>query len=165
MQPPLLADISTLLLRDLEGFQREIALFPDDDTLWKAPPGVRNAAGNLGLHVAGNIQHFIGHLLGGVPYSRNRDAEFSRRSGTRSEIVAELGRAIAAVRDVLPRLSAEQLDATFDGAGTAVPVSVRRFLLHLCTHAAFHLGQAGYLRRIVTGDTRSTNTVSSARLT
>jgi hypothetical protein len=43
-------------------------------------------------------------------------------------------------------------------------VSTRRFLLHLCTHAAFHVGQLGYLRRIVTGDSRSTNSVSAGGL-
>jgi len=33
------------------------------------------------------------------------------------------------------------------------------FLLHLATHLSFHIGQAGYLRRVLTGDTASTNAV------
>jgi uncharacterized damage-inducible protein DinB len=64
---------------------------------------------------------------------------------------------------VVPRLSDKQLDAPFD-AHAGVVVSTRRFLLHLCTHAAFHVGQLGYLRRIVTGDSRSANTVSAGGL-
>lgn len=156
-------DYRAVLLRDLEGLQREVAMYPDDASLWVTSEGVTNSAGNLALHIAGNIQHFIGHILGGLPYRRDRDAEFGRRSGSRVEIVSELERAIAAVTEALPRLTDAQLEATFD-AHPGVSVSTRRFLLHLCTHTAFHLGQVGYLRRIVTTDSRSTNTVNAARL-
>jgi uncharacterized damage-inducible protein DinB len=163
MPTPITAEFSVVLLRDLEGLQREIGFFPDDDSVWTTRPGVANSAGNLALHIAGNIRYFIGHHLGGIDYVRDRDAEFGRRSGTRDELIAELGHAIAAVRDVLPRLTEERLDRLFEGH-SGVLVSTRRFLLHLCTHTSFHLGQAGYLRRIVTGDSRSTNTVSASRL-
>lgn len=163
MQTSITAEFSAVLIRDLEGFQREIGLFPDDLTLWETRPGVSNSAGNLALHVAGNIRHFIGHVLGGLPFTRDREAEFGRRAGTRQETIAALGRAVDAVREVLPRLTSEQLDATFTGHPD-VTVPTRHFLLHLCTHTSFHLGQAGYLRRIVNVDDRSTNTVNAARL-
>lgn len=133
------------------------------ELIWAIRPGIANAAGNLALHVAGNIQHFIGHQLGGSPYQRDREAEFGRRRRTRDEIGAELDRAIAAVRDVLPMLGAARLDAPFEGH-PGVPASTRRFLLHLCTHTALDLGQVGYLRRIVTGDSASTLAVSASRL-
>jgi uncharacterized damage-inducible protein DinB len=160
---PITEDFALVLLRDLEGLQREIALYPDDHTLWVTPEGIANSGGNLALHIAGNIQHFIGHEMGGLSYRRDRDAEFGRRSGSRAELIEQVQQAIAAVNDVLPRLTDEQLDAPF-GAHTGVVVPTRRFLLHLCTHAAFHVGQVGYLRRIVTGDSRSTNTVSAGGL-
>ena len=38
------------------------------------------------------------------------------------------------------------------------------FLLHLCTHLAFHLGQAGYLRRALTGDARTSGALSLKEL-
>jgi uncharacterized damage-inducible protein DinB len=164
MDSTITAEFSGFLLRDLEGLQREIELFPDEETPWMTRPGVANSAANLALHVAGNIQHFIGLHMGGIPYTRNRDAEFNRRAGTRQEVIAELARAIDAVHDVLPRLSSEQLEALFDAHPAPVPLSTRRFLIHLCTHTSFHLGQAGYLRRIITGDPRSTNTVTAERL-
>lgn len=164
MPAHLTGDIAALLVRDLEGFQREISLFPDDASVWRTAPGVSNSAGNLARHVAGNLQYFIGAVLGGTGYVRDRDREFGDRSSTRAELVAELGRALDAVRTVLPRLSSEQLDATFAAHRTSTPTSTRRFLLHLCTHTAFHVGQAGYLRRIVMGDSRSTDTVTASRL-
>ena len=163
MQTSITAAFSAVLTRDLEGFQKEIALFPDDETLWETREGVANSAGNLALHIAGNIQHFIGQVLGDIPFTRDRNAEFGRRSGTRQELIAALDRALDAVRQVLPHLTIEQLDAPYTGHPD-VSTSTQQFLLHLCTHTSFHLGQAGYLRRIVNADGRSTNTVNAARL-
>jgi len=160
---PILDDIGTLLRRELEGLEREIALFPDDHVLWATKQGVANSAGNLALHISGNLRHFIGHELGGVPYRRDREREFGLRQGSRAEVIDEVGRAIAVVADVLPRLTDERLSATFT-AHPEVAVSTQRFLLHLCSHTAFHVGQIGYLRRILTGDSRSTDTVSARRL-
>ncbi len=68
----LTTDVRSLLVRELEGFKREIALFPDDASVWKTVPGVTNSAGNLAMHVAGGLQHFIGGVLGGSGYVRNR---------------------------------------------------------------------------------------------
>ncbi len=109
----LMGDVAIMLVRELEGFQREIALFPDDESVWRTVPGVTNSAGNLALHVAGGLQHFIGHVLGGSAYVRNRETEFGRRSGTRSDVAAEITTAIAVVREVLPRLSVSRLEEMF----------------------------------------------------
>jgi hypothetical protein len=145
-------DIATLLTRELEGFKRELELFPDDQTIWRTVPGVTNSAGNLAIHVAGGLQYLIGAVLGGTGYVRNREAEFGRRGGTRSEVMAELDRAMAVVCQVLPQLSDDTLAADFPEAVLGVRFRTSRFLLHLCAHAAFHLGQAGYLRRAMTGN-------------
>src|SRR2546430_15182523 len=148
-------NIAQLLSRELEGFKRELALFPDDETVWTTVPGVTNSAGNLALHVAGGLQYLVGALLGGTGYVRNREAEFGRRSGTRSELVAELDKAAAVVREVLPRLPESALAAELPEPVMGMRFRTDLFLLHLCAHAAFHLGQAGYIRRIVTGDATS----------
>ena len=154
-------NLTTLLVRELNTFGRELDLFPDDLTIWKAAPGVTNSAANLALHVAGNLQHFVGSVLGATGYVRNRDLEFSRSSGTRAEVKAELQAAIRVVEGVLPTLSDEVLAKPYPlnmVPGKDVVTSL--FLQHLCSHAAFHLGQAGYLRRTVTGDATSAGPVS-----
>ena len=153
------ADFARSLVRELEGFKRELALFPDDDTVWKTAPGVTNSAGNLALHVAGNLQHFIGSVLGRTGYVRNREAEFGRRSGSRAAISRELDVTITVVRKVLPPLSAEALAAEFPEPVMGLRFRTGAFLVHLCAHAGFHLGQAGYLRRVVTGDVTSSGPV------
>jgi uncharacterized damage-inducible protein DinB len=164
MATSLTDDLALLLSRELESFERELALFPDDDSIWRTSDCVSNSAANLALHVAGNLRHFVGAEIGKTGYIRDRPAEFARRSGTRAEVVAELADAVRTVRDVLPWLTDAQLDAELTPPGVPAPITTRRFLVHLCVHAGFHLGQAGYLRRIVTGDPRSTNSASVARL-
>jgi hypothetical protein len=148
-------DVVALLTRELDGFKRELELFPDDQSVWSTVPGVTNSAGNLALHVAGGLQYLIGGVLGRTGYVRNREAEFSHRSDMRSEVIAELDRAMAVVREVLPQLSAGALTAEYPEPVLGVRFPTGRFLLHLCAHAAFHLGQAGYLRRAMTGNSAS----------
>jgi hypothetical protein len=158
VNPPA-SGIARALERELEGFKREIALFPDDIVCWQTAPGITNSAANLALHVAGNLQHFIGAVLGGTGYVRNREQEFGRRSGPRADIARELDTAIRVIRDVLPGLTRERFDAPFPESIMGLPFQTGMFLQHLSAHAAFHLGQAGYLRRVVTGDTTSAGPV------
>jgi hypothetical protein len=162
----LAGDICLLLVRELEGFRREIALFPDDVSLWQTAPGITNTAGNLALHVAGNLQHFIGGVLGGTGYIRDRELEFSRRSGTRAEIVAEIDATLAVVRRVVPGVPAIVFDEIYPEAVIrSRKIGTRVFLLHLCAHAAYHLAQAGYLRRVITRDERSSGAIPLEELT
>jgi hypothetical protein len=157
-------DVTQLLVRELEGFKREIALFPDDESLWRTVPGVTNSAANLAMHVAGGLQYLVGSVLGHTGYVRNREREFGRRSGSRAEVTAELDRALAVVRGVIPRLTEEDLLADYPEAVLGVTFGTRIFLLHLCAHAAMHLGQAGYLRRALTGDPTSSGPLPLAPL-
>jgi uncharacterized damage-inducible protein DinB len=153
------ADAARLLIRELETMEREIDLFPDDDTVWQTVPGVSNSAGNLALHLAGNLQHYIGAVMGSSGYVRNRPVEFNARLRPKSEVIAELRNANDVVRRVLPTISDAQLAQPFPEAVGSVTPRTGFFLLHLCAHAAFHVGQAGYLRRVLTGDARTSGAV------
>ena len=143
-------DLALTFARDLASVKAEILAYPDDSTPWATPPGAPNSGGNLVLHLAGNLRHFIGAGFGGSGYTRDRDAEFSTRSGTRAELAAlidatatEVARGIAAVTDA-------QLAAPTTIANVTLPVS--RAVLHLAIHLGYHLGQLDYHRRLVTGD-------------
>jgi uncharacterized damage-inducible protein DinB len=153
------SDLVILFVRELETVQREVEMCPDDAALWQTQPGVANSVGNLGAHLAGNVQHFIGAVLGKSGYVRNRDFEFSRREGTRAEIVADLQAAIDAVKKYLPALSDADLEREYPEAVGGVKMRTSLFLMHLASHAAFHMGQADYLRRIANNDTRTATTV------
>jgi uncharacterized damage-inducible protein DinB len=157
-------DIVVLLTRELDGFSREIALFPDDESIWRALPGVRNPAGNIALHVAGNLRHFIGTVLGDTGWVRDRDAELSRRDGTRQDVCAELEDAARVVRAVLGRLTPADMELPMPSAPTPGETPIGRFLMHLTVHAGYHLGQVGYLRRILTGDAQTSGAMGLAPL-
>ena len=75
--------INTLLQlfqRDLEKLKTEISSYKDEKKIWVISGEVKNSAGNLCLHLCGNLQHFIGAVLGNSGYVRNRDAEFTRKN-------------------------------------------------------------------------------------
>ncbi len=158
-------NLSILLVRELETFERELDLFPDDESAWRSPPGISNSAANLALHVAGNLRHFVGAVLGGDGYVRNRELEFGRRSGPRGDVKAEIRAAIRAVEETLARLPAEAYEHEYPEPVGGLRLRTDRFLMHLCSHAAYHLGQAATVRRAVTGENRSSGPVPLAALT
>jgi hypothetical protein len=161
---PLAADLLILFRRDLGCLGREVAAFPDDATLWRTLPGISNSAGNIALHVAGNLRHFVGTVLGGTGYVRDRDREFARREGTRAELIAELERTASDVAVGLQALTAAAEAAPYPAAVAGHHAPTGRFLLHLEAHLAFHLGQAGYLRRALTGEAGATGGMGIAEL-
>ena len=158
------SDVQRLLIRELDGLGREVGLFPDNRQLWVTPVGVSNSAGNLALHVAGNLQHFVGAILGGTGYVRDRDSEFATRTGTRAQVQHELQVAAQAVESALTRMDTAALQRPMPGAPNGLTIRTDLFLLHLVSHTAFHLGQAGYVRRIVCGDATSSGPLPMSML-
>jgi len=158
-------NLAILLVRELETFQREIDLFGDEERLWIAAPACPNSAANLALHVAGNLRHYVGAVLGRTGYARDRDREFGLRAGTRGEVKADLRAAIRDVETILPALPDAIFSEDFPEPVNGLRLRTDRFLMHLCAHAAYHLGQADYLRRVVTGENRSSGPVPLAALT
>jgi uncharacterized damage-inducible protein DinB len=146
------ADLKTVIARELRALAREVQAYPDDASVWRTLPGISNSAGTLVLHLAGNIQYYIGTKLGGGGYVRDRQAEFARRDVPRRELLAEIDRAIAAVEGTLPRVSDQTMAADFPEPVGGKTLRTGEFLLHLATHLGWHLGQLDYHRRMVTGD-------------
>ena len=138
--------LATLFQRDLNRLIKEIAAFPNDEQLWQTAPGVTNSAGNLALHLEGNLREFIGRQIGGVTYTRQRSAEFDTKGLTREDLIAR----IEATRDlVVGSLPAAKLDEIFPENVLGEPLTTRHFLLHLYGHLNYHLGQINYLRRLL----------------
>ena len=83
-------ELATLFRRDLAKLIQQIESFPDDESLWRVLPGVSNAAGNLALHLQGNLKEYVGPQLGQLSYVRNRPLEFSTRGLSKREVCAQL---------------------------------------------------------------------------
>jgi hypothetical protein len=143
------SELISLFTRDLRRVAQEIEAFPTDESLWQTAPGVTNSAGNLALHLEGNLREYIGRQLGGIAYTRQRPLEFSTTGLTRADVAAR----IDAVREsVIPTLANANLDALFPENVLGQPLTARQFVLHLLGHLNYHLGQIDYLRRMNTGD-------------
>lgn len=144
------SDLAELFRRDLTRLTQELELFPGDAYLWKTLPGVKNAAGNLTLHLEGNLRHYIGNHLGGISYTRDREYEFGTKGMPVSGLLARIEPLKTLVPGILDKLPDSKLDEVFPEEMWGAPRITRLFLLHLYGHLNLHLGQIGYLRRIIT---------------
>jgi hypothetical protein len=153
-------ELERVLVRDLAAMRREIVAYAREADVWATPDGIANPAGNLALHAAGNLSHFVGAVLGGSGYVRDREAELGARDVPRAEILAALEAAEAAVRETLPRIPAERLAEPYPVEIGGTRLSISQFLVHLTTHLAYHLGQVDYHRRLVTGDAATVTAMS-----
>jgi hypothetical protein len=157
-------DLAAMLDRDLRALQRELEAYPDERQIWQAVPGLPNSAGTLALHLTGNVQHYIGACLGGTGYVRDRSAEFARRGVPRAELVAEVERTRLAVKTGLERLAPNAVDHDFPELIAQARLRTGDYLVHLCTHFAYHLGQLDAHRRVVTGNPEGVGALRPAEL-
>jgi hypothetical protein len=144
------AGLAALFSRDLTRLIQELQAFPSDATLWERAPGVKNSAGNLVLHLEGNLREYVGRQMGQVAYSRTRDREFALTGVSRDEMVRRMQDVKELVAKVVAPLSDSELGATYPEDVLGTRLSSLDFLVHLHGHLNFHLGQIDYLRRILT---------------
>lgn len=147
----LLRSVAAILDRDLRTLRREVEAYPEERALWQQVPGISNVGGTLALHLAGNLQHYIGARLGQTGYVRDRTAEFSRRDVPRSELLSQIEAARTAVEAVLSGAQQPDVNADYPETIAGSRVTTGDYLIHLATHFAYHLGQIDYHRRVVTG--------------
>ncbi|MEP6618753.1 MAG: DUF1572 family protein [bacterium] len=144
-----------LFVRALESLVAELRLYPDDATIWQTTPGILNPAGTIALHLCGNLQHFVGAILGGTGYVRARDLEFSQRDIPRAALIAEIEKTIEVVNQVMSELPDSALLVQYPDVLGGMHITCGLWLQHLSVHAGYHLGQVGYLRRMLTSSTDS----------
>lgn len=142
--------LAALFFRDLTRLIQELQAFPNDDVLWRPAPGVKNSAGNLVLHLEGNLREYIGRQLGQAPYNRARDLEFALKGVSGGELVRRMEQVRDLVVSVIGNLSDADLAACHPERVLETDMSSHALLVHLHGHLNFHLGQIDYLRRILT---------------
>jgi hypothetical protein len=145
------AELSALFARDLARLVRQLEAI-DDAHLWRVAPGVTNSAGNLLLHLNGNLREYIGRQIGGVAYKRDRPREFAATGVPREELGAALGELVSLIPMILGRLTEQQWDNTYPEQVLGEPLTNRQFVVHLFGHFSYHLGQIDYIRRMLSGD-------------
>lgn len=141
--------LSRCYIRDLEKLRSEIEQYPNDETLWIKAGAIPNSGGNLALHIIGNLNHFIGSVIGNSGYIRDRDREFSDSGISREKINMDLDALIVTVRETLAKIEPETLSETFPINIFGEPETTEYILIHLLTHLNYHLGQIDYHRRLM----------------
>ena len=140
----------TLYKRNLLKLQDELNAYADESNIWQIR-GISNSAGNLALHLVGNLNHFIGAVLGESGYVRERDKEFSLKNIPRHEIIRSIDTTIAIIQFTLSKISDEDMNRPYP---ETLPIlkddnSIRFMLVHLTVHLSYHLGQINYHRRLI----------------
>ncbi len=103
------AAISSIFERELNKLIEEIKLYKSEEAIWKVGKDVKNSGGNLCLHICGNLQHFIGAVLGDTGYVRNRDKEFSDKNVPSAQLIKEIEETIKVVTKTLEAIPDEDL--------------------------------------------------------
>ena len=135
--------------RDLQNLRKEIEAYEDENDLWIVRNEIKNSAGNLCLHLIGNLNHYIGHQLGKTDYVRNRLLEFSDKNVPKLELIAKIEATRMMLLRTLPTISEEVLVQNHTEEFYGGHDSNEYFLIHLYGHLNYHLGQINYHRRLV----------------
>jgi len=133
----------------LSKLSQEIELYTDEKLLWKTVDGINNSGGNLTLHLIGNLNHFIGAVLGNTGYQRQRDAEFILKDIPVLELQKQIEATKKIVADTINNLNSDDFDAIYPINVFGTEMTTTYFLIHLTGHLNYHLGQINYHRRLV----------------
>ncbi|QQD12985.1 DUF1572 family protein [Sphingobacterium sp. UDSM-2020] len=139
----------SLFERDLKKLITEIELYENESNIWRIEKKILNSAGNLTLHLIGNLNTYIGKEIGKTNYVRNRDLEFLEKNVPRKDLITKIEDTIETIRLALSQIADEELDSEYPILVFSKKTSTEFFLIHLTTHLAYHLGQINYHRRLI----------------
>ncbi len=141
--------LQKLYIRDLNKLKQELELYVNEAVIWKTEKQIANSAGNLCLHLVGNLNTYIGATLGKTGYIRNRDLEFSQKDVARKELIEKVEATIRMIEEVLPTVSEATIQQEYPILVLAEKTTTEYFLVHLAAHLGYHLGQVNYHRRLL----------------
>jgi hypothetical protein len=141
--------LKTLFARDLAKLRLEISSYQYEPNIWRIEKNISNSAGNLCLHLVGNLNTYIGKEIGATKYVRNREAEFSLKDIPRTELIDKINDTVRIVDLSLDKISDEDLQQKYPVLVFDHITTMEYMLIHLATHLTYHLGQVNYHRRLI----------------
>ncbi|WP_261510597.1 DinB family protein [Chryseobacterium paludis] len=141
--------LKSLYTRDLNKLKSEIEAYQNEESIWLIDKHISNSAGNLCLHLVGNLSHFVGAILGHSGYIRNRELEFSLKNIPRTELIQQIESTIEVVNSSLDKLTDSHLKNEYPLEALGYKMTTEYFLIHLIGHLSYHLGQINYHRRLL----------------
>ena len=115
---------------------------------WARAAENQNAAGNLVLHLTGNVRQWLLSGIGGEPDHRIRDLEFSARGG--ENLAADLRLVVDRACQVVRTLPHHRLTERVTIQGH--DVSVLQAIYHVVEHFSGHTAQIILLTKALTGE-------------
>ncbi len=141
--------LAVLFERDIRKLASEIGAYRNKDKLWSVSAQINNSGGNLCLHLLGNLQYYIGAVLGNHSYERDRPAEFSRKHVAIEDMIREIDHTASLIPPIIRTLSPGVLEKAYPVKVFEHDMTTEYFLLHLLAHLNYHLGQINYHRRLL----------------
>lgn len=119
-----------------------------DEQIWWRPNEKSNSIGNLILHLAGSIDHYLNRAVGGFDYDRDRDAEFAaRNSMNKAQLLARFDEMVNRTVTTFDRLTPDRL------AGPSTDPerydTLVEDLIAVTTHLADHTGQIVWIAKML----------------
>lgn len=142
-------NLSVIITRDLQKLKSELELYQNEANIWKVDKHIANTAGNLCLHLVGNLNTYIGAILGNTGYVRDRDAEFALKNIPRQELIQKIEATLIMIITVLPGIDEKILKTEYPMLVLKEKTTTEYFLVHLAVHLGYHLGQVNYHRRLL----------------
>jgi len=115
----------------------------EEADIWKFANENSNSIGNLVLHLCGNIRQYIISALGKTEDTRERDKEFSAKTGfEKAELMQKLIDTINKATEVIKKCNEKDLIQIyavqgFDLSGIAI-------IIHVTEHYSYHTGQIAF---------------------
>ncbi len=138
----------SLFERDFDRLNTELNAYKSKENIWEKAPGILNSAGNLSLHLADNLHHFIGAVLGKSDYIRDREFEFGGTVNL-EELLERNEAAKTIVIDTLQNLTEDDFSINYPIQVFGKEMTTEFFMSHLYGHFNYHLGQINYHRRLL----------------
>ena len=139
----------SLFERDLNRVVKELQFFKDEIDIWRIEKEIANSAGNLVLHLIGNLNTYIGNEIGKTGYVRNRELEFALKDIPRDELIAQLVNTSDVIKNSLSLLTADDYEMEYPMLVLSEKTTTGFFMVHLLGHLNYHLGQINYHRRLI----------------
>jgi uncharacterized damage-inducible protein DinB len=143
----LIPTLKTLFTRDLTKLKNEIASYQDENAVWRSNQYINNSAGNLCLHIVGNLNTYIGAEIGKTNFVRNRELEFSAKNIPKDVLIEKIEDTITVVNESLDKLTEADMTKIYPLLVLDTKTTYAFFLVHLSSHLSYHLGQITYHHR------------------
>ncbi len=141
--------LATLFELNLNKLISELELYKNESDIWKVEKNISNSAGNLTLHIVGNLNTYIGKEIGKTNYVRYRELEFSNSNIPRQDLIESLNQTVTMIKDSLIKLTEDDLKKEYPLLVLSEMTTTEYLLIHLATHLTYHLGQINYHRRFI----------------